>query len=208
MTTPNQPTDRFRPATDFPKTIEGLPPAESMQLYTEMRDCLIFTNRSRGQLIRRNEEYKQKAIVLKEDLSRLQSSIQQLNIEKIQLSADNQQIISALTQEISTLEKHFDQLASAFEGIEDFESNPQSAMNLVASPGRFFRFLRFVKAIVMWWRSDRPDDFTSPPLPRPPASPLPPSQSAQLSTGNESDARDKPQMGSDQASIGRSLLDK
>jgi hypothetical protein len=57
-----QPSDRFRSATEFPKTIKPLDPSEAEQLYVEMRDCLIFTNRSRAQLLRRNEEHKRNTL--------------------------------------------------------------------------------------------------------------------------------------------------
>jgi hypothetical protein len=46
--------ERFRSATEFPRTLQGLESAEAEKLYLEMRDCLIFTNRSRSQLMRHN----------------------------------------------------------------------------------------------------------------------------------------------------------
>ena len=50
MATSDQVSARFRSATEFPKTIEGLEGVAADSLYVEMRDCLIFTNRSRAQL--------------------------------------------------------------------------------------------------------------------------------------------------------------
>jgi len=71
MTNSDQPLARLRSATEFPKTIEKLSRSEANSLYEEMRACLIFTNRSRAQLLRRNEEHKQSALKLKTDVGRL-----------------------------------------------------------------------------------------------------------------------------------------
>ena len=93
MSTSNQPSARFRSATEFPKTVKRLERSEADAMYEEMRDCLIFTNRSRGQLLRRNEEQKQSALKLKTDVQRLQSLINQLKLEKQQQAEGQQQII-------------------------------------------------------------------------------------------------------------------
>jgi hypothetical protein len=82
-------TARFRSATEFPKTTRTLEREKADALYEEMRDCLVFTNRSRAQLIRRNEEHKSKAGLLKEDVQRLQGKIQQLAAEKQQIAQTN-----------------------------------------------------------------------------------------------------------------------
>lgn len=187
MTSP-QP-ERFRSATEFPKTLEHLPSTEAEQLYAELRDCLVFTNRSRAQLVRRNEEHKQKTLMVKADLERLQQLIQTLNQEKQQISTQNQQTVTELTQQISLMSSHFDKLTEAFDGIADIE-NP---IGFMAQPSRFFRFIQALKAIILFWR----DESDSPALTAAPAQPP-----------TEADRRENPQMYSDQASQGRSLLDK
>jgi len=200
MATSNQPAARFRSATEFPKTVEHLPPPEAAQLYTEMRECLVHTNRSRAQLIRRNDEHKQKAVILKEDIGRLQTAIQQLNLEKIAVSAEKQQAMAALEQELTTMTSHLDQLSSAFDGVAELEDMSQSPMGLFAAPNRFIRFLQAVKAIVLWWRSEQAE----PPLPPAPEAKLP----ADAAATDAEHRRNNPHEYSDQASIGRSLLDK
>ncbi|NJM96253.1 MAG: hypothetical protein HC800_02745 [Phormidesmis sp. RL_2_1] len=75
-------TARFRPATDFPKEIRTIEPDQANALYVEMRDCLIFTNRSRAQLVRRNTEHKEKTLALRSHINTLQSLIEQLKAQK------------------------------------------------------------------------------------------------------------------------------
>lgn len=195
---PEPSTDRFRSATEFPKTVQNLDSEQADALYREMRDCLIFTNRSRAQLIRRNEEYKTKTSLLKEDVQRLHGMIQQLAGEKQQITQQNQEIIQALQTEMQTMTSHLDELSTAFEVVADAEAS-QSPWSLVASPNRFFRFLNAVKAIVMWWRDER-----SAPLPVASQTTSLPGETVDV----EEDRRERPQMYQDQASINRSLLDR
>lgn len=200
MAKPDSPSDRFRSATEFPKTIQTLERSEAETLYEEMRDCLIFTNRSRAQLVRRNQEYKERTGLLKEDVQRLQAMIQRLAVEKQQTLQEKEEMIRALETEMTTMASHLDELAIAFDGVADVETAEQTQWSFVALPGRFFRFVRAVRAVVTWWRSDRPDDL--PPAPSRPA--LGPSEPED---GDE-DRQDNPQMYTDQASINRSLLDR
>jgi hypothetical protein len=192
MATPQQPSARFRSATEFPKTIATLNPSEAEQLYTEMRDCLVFTNRSRAQLIRRNEEHKQNALQLRSDVERLQYLIRQLELDKQQLAAKNQQVISELTQQVDVMAGHFDKLTEAYDAISDIE-NPTG---FIAQPGRFFRFIRALKAIILFWREEHDQ----------PSLPESPKQMNQY--GTDADRRENPQMYQDQAAINRYLLDK
>ena len=201
MATPNRPSDRFRSATEFPKSIESVEQAEANTLYMEMRDCLIFTNRSRSQLLRRNEEHKQTALQLKSDIHRMQGLISQLTLEKTQITESNRQIVTELQQEMSTMASHLDELSDAFGVVADFEDPQQSGMGLLAAPGRFFRFLRAVKAIVLWWRKDDPETNALPSETHPPKAPFPDDPSFE-------DRRENPQMYSDPASQNRSLLDR
>lgn len=187
---------RFRSATEFPKTVEHLSQPEATQLYSEMRDCLIFTNRSRSQLIRHNEKYKQSTLQVRAEVEQLQQLIQQLNLEKQQLATNNQQIVAQLTDQIQSMEGHLDQLVEAFDGISDIE-NPTG---FLAQPSRFFRFIQAIKAIVLFWREED-DRLTS--KPAIPGSAAQPSQR----DGSEADRRENHRMYQDPASQGRSLLD-
>lgn len=188
-----EPTDRFRSATDFPKTVEHLNASDMNQLYVEMRDCLIFTNRSRSQLIRRNEEHKQTISTLQNDSVRLQQLIHQLEQDKQTLTQSQQDNITALKQELGTMSSHLDQISQAFRDVEDIHS-PMGAM---AIPVRFNRFWRALKALIVWWREEN-DDFGNASGALPPASP--PSL-------NPDDRQENPQMYSDPASVQRSLRD-
>lgn len=202
MASSNQPSARFRAATEFPKSIEQLSQTEVSQLYQEMRECLIFTNRSRGQLIRRNEEHKQAALQLKVDFERLQSFINRLNFEKQQLAENNQQVVAELQQEITAMSTHLEQLSTAFDTVADIESSPQSQWGFLALPSRFFNFFRSVRAIVTWWRDEQGPATTN----------SVDSQASRPSLPGQTEAEDsrneKPQMHDDQSSIGRSLLDR
>ncbi|EKQ70157.1 hypothetical protein OsccyDRAFT_0428 [Leptolyngbyaceae cyanobacterium JSC-12] len=195
MPNPNLPSDRFRSATDFPQSIAHLPPTEANEIYTEMRDCLIFTNRSRAQLVRRNEEHKQKALILKSDVIRLQESIDRLNREKQSLAQNQQNTINELEQELRSMTRHLDQLSKAFEDVEDINS----AMGVMAIPGRFARFWQALKALIVWWREEHAEDSLTN------SRTLPASFNKPLS---EQEIRENPQLGSDPASINRSLLDR
>ncbi|MEB3356074.1 MAG: hypothetical protein VKK04_05060 [Synechococcales bacterium] len=202
MPTSDQPQARFRSATEFPKTIDSLEPIEANALYSEMRECLIFTNRSRAQLIRWNDRHKQDKLELKVSVSRLQEMIQQLTTEKQQLSQDRQQIVSELEHEIRTMAINLDRLTDAFEPFADLETAEQSRWSVLSLPGRFFKFLQAVKSIVMWWKEEKGDDATLQVTSR---------ESPQIvgeTEAGEDDRRDRPWMYDDQASQGRSLLDK
>jgi TolA-binding protein len=188
------PNDRFRSATDFPQTIASLNPTEANQIYVEMRDCLIFTNRSRSQLVRRNEEHKQTALALKSDLMRLQGAITQLNQEKQQLAQSQQAIISELNHEVQVMTNRMDQLSKAFSDVEDVNS----AMGVMAFPSRFNRFWQALKALILWWREEYGDDFPDNSGALPGSAPKPPT---------DEERRENPQMYTDPASIQRSERD-
>ncbi|MBD2075283.1 hypothetical protein H6F86_15550 [Phormidium sp. FACHB-592] len=193
MATSNHPTDRFRSATDFPKTVEHLSPSDVSQLYVEMRDCLIFTNRSRSQLIRRNEEHKQTVVTLRSDVARLQQLINQVAQDKEVLAQNKQDIITALEQELGTMSSHLEQISQAFREVEDIGS-PMGAM---AFPGRFNRFWRALRALITWWREES-DDLVLSSNQSPAASSLP---------SKQEDRQENPQMYTDPASVQRSLRD-
>ncbi|MBF2048768.1 MAG: hypothetical protein EDM05_038455 [Leptolyngbya sp. IPPAS B-1204] len=198
MATPQQSSARFRPATDFPKTIAQLPPVEAEQLYTEMRDCLIFTNRSRAQLVRRNEEHKQKTLQLRANVAQMQQLINQLELDKQQLAVKNQQVVAELSQQVQIMSGHFDQLTAAYDAIADID-NP---VGFMAQPNRFFRFIQALKAIILFWRDEK-----EPLLGEPPSQVLPDHTNRTNPYGTDADRRENPQMYQDPASINRSLLD-
>ncbi|NWF60130.1 MAG: hypothetical protein HXY43_12880 [Fischerella sp.] len=202
MTGRNQSSARFRSATEFPKTIGSLSNAEADELYKEMRDCLIFTNRSRSQLLRRNEEHKQSALRLKADVERLQVMISQLKLEKEQLASSNRQIVTDLEREIGSMAGHLDKLSAAFDSVSDVDNPEKAYWSYVSVPSRFFKFLRAIKAIVLWWREDKGEETKA----------LNVTNVSQSYVTGEVDVdeerREKPQMYTDSASQGRSLLDK
>jgi hypothetical protein len=189
MATPKQPSARFRSATEFPRDVGQLSSVEVVQLYAEMRECLIFTNRSRSQLLRRNDEHKTTAQSLRADLLRLQSAVSQLNLEKQQLARQDREIIDTLKQEIGTMSSHLDKLSFAFEDVEEINS----VMGIMAIPGRFAKFWQALKALIIWWRDEQGYE------PRSQVS-LPPRDS-------DSDRQENPQMHTDPASVQRSLRD-
>lgn len=197
MTKQNQSSARFRSATEFPKTITNLNTSEADNLYQEMRDCLIFTNRSRSQLLRRNEEHKQSALRLKTDVERLQIMINQLKLEKEQLASGNRQIVTDLEREISSMAGYLDTLSAAFDSVADVDNPDKAYWGYMSFPGRFVKFLQAIKAIVMWWREDKNEDTAVTRISLPGDV-----------TDNEDIVDDKPQMNTDPASINRSLLDK
>lgn len=191
---------RFRPASEFPKNIDNLQTEEANKLYQEMRDCLIFTNRSRGQLLRRNQEYKNSTANLKSDVERLQSLIHQLSSAKQQDSQGSQQTIQALENELQVMTSHLDQLSEAFDlmGVND----PEQAKWGLVTAGRFYKFWNAIFKIVLWWREENNNNSSNTTLPSS-AVPL-----LQSEFDVDEDRKDRPQMYDDQASIGRSLLDK
>ncbi|XHX75811.1 MAG: hypothetical protein RBJ76_15305 [Stenomitos frigidus ULC029] len=193
MAKAKEPTDRFRSATDFPKTVEHLNASDVNQLYVEMRDCLIFTNRSRSQLVRRNEEHKQTVATLQSDIARFQQLIQQLAQEKQALAQNKQDVITALEQEVTTMSSHLEQISQAFRNVEDIGS-PMGAM---AFPVRFNRFWKALRALITWWREENDDlvigSGTSP--------------AASSISSKQEDRQENPQMYTDPASVQRSLRD-
>lgn len=90
---------------------------------------------------------------------------------------------------------HLDKLTDAFDAIADIE-NPTG---FIAQPGRFFRFIKALKAIVLFWREEQDEQPTHGAL----------TGSVQLPKGygTDADRRANPQMYQDPASQGRSLLD-
>ncbi|MBD2364743.1 hypothetical protein H6G36_26825 [Anabaena minutissima FACHB-250] len=202
MTGQNQSSARFRSATEFPKTIESISNADADKLYKEMRDCLIFTNRSRSQLLRRNEEHKQSALRIKTDVERLQVLINQLKLEKEQLASGNRQIVTDLEHEIGSMAGYLDQLSAAFDSVADVDNPDKAYWGVLSFPGRFLKFLNAIKAIVMWWRDDREEDSKSLTVTNVSQTYLP------GTVATDEERIEKPQMHSDQASQGRSLLDK
>lgn len=190
----NQPSERFRAAPEFPKSIEQFNSTEANQLYVEMRDCLIFTNRSRGQLIRRNEEHKHKIQTLQTNTAKLDLLISQLNLEKQELSASKQATISELKQELQNMTGHLDVLSRAFEDVEDVNG----AMSVLSIPTRFNRFWQALKALILWWREESGEEEVMANRSLPPSS---------NRANDENDRHDNPQMYSDPASIQRSERD-
>jgi hypothetical protein len=196
MASPKSNPERFRSATDFPRTLQGVESAEAEKLYLEMRDCLIFTNRSRSQLMRHNNGYRGKVTQLKTDVSKLQASINALSLEKRNLVQSKQDAISALQQEMGTLTQHLDQLSDAFDDVANFDLTGPNQFGFLASSGRFFKFLRAVRSIVLWWRQDD-------------SSPVQPALPTSIHPSAESEDRhNNPQMHTGPASTGRSLLDR
>jgi len=204
-------TARFRSATDFPKNIESLETDEANHLYAEMRDCLIFTNRSRAQLIRRNEEHKNKAIALRSNVDRLQSMIDRLNQNKQSLAGGQQAIIDELEQEMEGMSQQLDQLSDAFSAIEGWADPDTGQFQFMAIPQKLFSFLRTVKNIVLAWRGDDGDINSNraiAPSRGGPSFSDGPHGNALTPDEEEQDRLDRPQMYEDQASINRSLLDR
>lgn len=182
----NQSSARFRSATEFPKTIEGLNNNEVDILYREMRDCLVFTNRSRSQLLRRNKEHKE----------RMQVLINQLKQEKTEIAEIYRQTVTEMENEIGSMSQYLDQLSTAFDSVSDIDNPEQAHWNYLSFPGRFFKLVQAIKSIVLWWREERTQETVKLPS-AVSSSPLTPEQ-----------LEEKPQMSQDPRSIGQSLLDK
>lgn len=196
---------RFRSATEFPRAIDNLSHSDANKLYEEMRECLIFTNRSRGQLLRRNEEHKQSTLQLKADVERLQTLINQLKLDKQQLIQDNQIVISELEREIGSMTGHLDRLSAAFDPVsEDLEDTTRMYWSFLHLPKRFLDFLRTVKAIVLSWREESNNDINIDRI----ASPSTPKLPGTTEIETDGDRKEHPQMYTDPASIGRDLLDR
>ncbi|MEO1123716.1 MAG: hypothetical protein AAFX95_06510 [Cyanobacteria bacterium J06639_16] len=163
-----------------------------------MRDCLIFTNRSRSQLIRRNTEHKETTLQLRERIKHFQGLIDQLQTQKQAQLQAKEALITQLATEMAEMGEQLDTLAEAFDAAGDLELTLQTHWGNVAFPGRFMRFLRAVRALIQWWKrkDDDSDSLSSGAQPTLPSADL-----------DEQDKRDRPQIYTDQASVNRSLLD-
>jgi cell division protein FtsB len=194
--------DRFRPATDFPKEVSQLQRVELESTYLEMRECLIFTNRSRGQLIRRNEEYRQTSLQLRADVAKLQASIQKLAQEKQQLAASSQDLIQGMEQELMAMGDRLEALSSAFDAVADVETADRMQWSFLTLPQRFLNFLNAVRSIVSWWREEQGIEATPP-------QPALPSAGRKLTPEEEAlDRRENPHLYTDIASIQRESLNR
>ncbi|WP_448604169.1 hypothetical protein [Thermoleptolyngbya sp.] len=194
--------DRFRPATDFPKAVSQLQRVELERTYLEMRECLIFTNRSRGQLIRRNEEHKQTSLQLRADVAKLQASIQKLAQEKQQLAASSQDLIQGMEQELMAMGDRLETLSSAFDAVADVETAERMQWSFLTLPQRFLNFLNAVRSIVNWWREEQGIETT----PSQPA--LPPAKRKLTPEEEAIDRRENPHLYTDTASVQRANLDR
>ena len=191
-------TARFRSATDFPKSIQDLEPALANSTYEEMRDCLIFTNRSRAQLVRRNAEHKETALQLRDRLSHFQTLIDQLKNQKQAQLLEKEALINELAEEMTEMSAQLGVLSDAFNEVGDIEADVQTHWGQLVFPSRFMRLLRAVKSVMLWWNHK---DGQS----------LPEENDAIEiihADASEADKRDQPQMHSDPASTNRSLLDR
>jgi len=196
---------RFRSATEFPKKIEKLDPSDADKLYQEMRDCLIFTNRSRAQLLRRNAEHKESTGQLKEKVERLQTLINSLTLETQTKIQAKQSTISELERELSSMANHLDELSTAFDTVAEIETLQHAEWRLLNRPHRFGNLLKILKKVVLSWREDRPiegKDVAQLPDSSPSPTILP------SSVDSEEDRKERPQLYTDPTSINRSLLDK
>ncbi|MBE9077241.1 hypothetical protein IQ241_08025 [Romeria aff. gracilis LEGE 07310] len=189
-------TARFRSATEFPKSIQGLGHEQANTLYAEMRDCLVFTNRSRAQLIRRNTEHKDTTLQLRERIRHFQGLIDQLQNQKLAQLQEKELLIAQLASEMAEMGAQLDVLSDAFDAVGDPEAMVQTHWGYVAFPGRFLQLVKAVKAVILWWKRKDEDGELLRGDPQP-----------ALPSDNEEDRRDRPQLYTDQASINRSLLD-
>ncbi|MEO0456835.1 MAG: hypothetical protein AAF152_09660 [Cyanobacteria bacterium P01_A01_bin.114] len=201
-------TARFRSATEFPKSIQSLERERADDLYEEMRDCLIFTNRSRAQLIRRNTEHKDTTLKLRERIKHFQSLIDQLRNQKQAQLQEKEILITQLANEMAEMGSQLDTLSEAFDAVGDPESVVQQHWGYVSFPSRFMRLIKAVKTLMQWWKRQDDDNNSLSSNSRhdgiPPVLP-----SAKVTTEiDEQDKRERPQMYTDQASINRSLLDR
>lgn len=149
MSSSDQPIARFRPATDFPKTITDLDRSAADALYVEMRECLVFTNRSRGQLNRHNSDYRQNILKLKQHVETLETLSNRLTQDKQRLATQTS-LLPELEQEIETMKTYMNQLSEAFGDVAELRDSTHTQM----MPGRIWKFFQAVKAIVLWWREE------------------------------------------------------
>ena len=192
----------FRSATEFPKTIQDLETAEADRVYREIRNYLISTNRSQGQLRRYNQNYRKDIQAYKAEIGelrdvrdRLQLAINNLATEKQDILVQKGQAITLLQSEVENLTSHLDNLADAFDGVIDFNDST-AQWGSQSFVGRVRRFLNAVRHIVLWWRKERTLPPSASPQPQ-----LPPNTVA------DDDRRDNPQMYTDPASVNRALSD-
>jgi hypothetical protein len=196
MTASSQNAARFRPATDFPKTVSTLAPEEVVGLYDEMRECLLFTNRSRGQLIRRNSEHKEKTIALRSCITTLQGLIDQLQSQKQSQLQENQAIIAQLASEMREMDGQLNTLSQAFDAVGDIESEAQNQWGRLLFPMRIMTLLKAVRSLMQWYKKDDKPTLG------------PDATIVEVSTVDEQHRRDYPEQYTDQASINRDLLDR
>jgi len=189
---------RFRSATDFPKNIQELDSMQASSMYEEMRDCLIFTNRSRAQLLRRNSEHKETTLQLRDRLTHFQSLIDQLKNQKQAQLLEKEALINQLAEEMTEMSTQLGTLSDAFSEVGDVEAEAQTHWGQLVFPARIVRLLRAVRSVMLWWNQrdgqSLPED----------------SDVVEIVHANatEADKQDQPQMHSDQASTGRYLLDR
>lgn len=201
-------TARFRSATEFPKSIQSLERERADDLYEEMRDCLIFTNRSRAQLIRRNAEHKDTTLQLRSRIKHFQSLIDQLQNQKQAQLQEKEVLITQLATEMAEMGSQLDTLSEAFDAVGDPEAMVQKHWGYVAFPSRFMRLIRAVKALIQWWKKNDDDHPALSDHSRNDGSPPALPDTDMGAEVDEQDKRDRPQMYTDQASINRSLLDR
>jgi hypothetical protein len=197
MTAPEENHRLFRSATEFPRSIEGIELAEADRLYKEMRAYLVSTNRSQGQLRSYNERYRGEITELKNSRDRLQEAINKLTVEKESIIKARGTDISQLQTELENLSRHLDCLSNAFNGVEDLVK-PGAQWGAASFSQRMLDFLRSIRQIVQWWRSEN----NPPVLPTSQPS-LPPSSQV----NNSDDRRENPRMHTDPAAINRALRD-
>ncbi|MGB3766603.1 MAG: hypothetical protein WA947_08585 [Phormidesmis sp.] len=189
---------RFRSATDFPKNIQELDSMQASSTYEEMRDCLIFTNRSRAQLLRRNSEHKETTLQLRDRLTHFQNLIDQLKNQKQAQLIEKEALINQLAEEMTEMSTQLGVLSNAFNEVGDVEAEAQTHWGQLVFPARIVRLLRAVRSVMLWWNQrdgqSLPED----------------SDVVEIVHANatEADKQDQPQMHSDQASTGRYLLDR
>jgi hypothetical protein len=196
MTASSQNAARFRPATDFPKTVSTLAPEEVVVLYDEMRECLLFTNRSRGQLIRRNSEHKEKAVALRSCIGTLQGLIDQLQSQKQNQLQESETIIAQLASEMREMDSQLNTLSQAFDAVGDIESEAQSQWGRLLFPTRIMALLKAVRSLMQWYKKDDKPTLG------------PDAAIVEVGTVDEQHRRDYPEQYTDQASINRDLLDR
>lgn len=188
---------RFRPATDFPKNTGGCEREQVDALYAEMRECLIFTNRSRGQLIRRNTEHKEKALALRSRIDTLQGLINQLQTQKQSQLQERESLINQLAGEMEEMSSQLNTLSQAFDAVGDLETEAQPQWGRMLFPSRIMRLLSAVKSLMQWWRTQDNSQFEDTSSP-----------AELVGDVDEQDRLDHPERYTDQASINRSLLDR